>query len=252
MVEKKLLMLILNWVEQGLQFGFQLNNKELLIMKIGIIDDDSKLAESISVIFNMWFEKSAITSANAIFRLPNVDIDANINWINEEDICVLILDEKLMLGQNGSVTYAGHELVERIRRRIPDLPIFILTGFSIEESLRNSESSIEYILSKNDFTDNAEEREKWISRIVRAGNSFYSSRQSLLTKLTRLAEKIALGTASDEEVLRIAEIREQIGIAHWSESLSNKYYQVLKLEELCEKANELTVQIYEMLKMEGF
>lgn len=220
-------------------------------MKVGIIDDSSTLAESISRIFDLWFEKSGITNATAVYSLPNVDIEANITWIVNEDVCVLVLDEKLMVGQEGSVTYAGHELVERIRRRIPDMPIFILTGFSVEESLKNSESSIEYILSRNDFTDNAQERDKWISRIVRAGNRFFNSRQNLLSELTTLAKKIAQGTANSAESQRIAEIREQIGIAHWSESLTSKYGQVVELDELCKKADELANQITEILKKEG-
>lgn len=217
-------------------------------MIIGLIDDVRGFAESVVNNVSMWLESQKINETTIVYHYPDKDINDSISWIVNEPVSVLILDERLGINQESQVDYKGHDLVQLVRSRIPDLPIYILTDFQNDDCLVNTQDSIEFIISKDKFL--SEQMNVWFNRFMRSGNRFYQNRKEVFCELTMLAEKIAIGEADDDDKQRIASLREEICIAHWSETLNNKSSLLNELNEVNQKAYNLITKLNEIIKNE--
>lgn len=217
-------------------------------MIIGLIDDFRGYAESVVNNVSMWLESQNINETTIVYHYPDKDINDSISWIVNEPVSVLILDEKLGISQESQVDYKGHDLVQLVRSRIPDLPIYILTNYQDDDCLLNTQDSIEFIISKDKFI--SEQMNVWFNRFMRSGNRFYQNRKKVFNELTRLAEKIAIGEGNDDDKQRIASLREEIGIAHWSETLNNKSSLLNELNDINQKAFNLVTKLKEIINTE--
>jgi hypothetical protein len=135
------------------------------------------------------------------------------SWITEQDVAVMLLDERLheqkTIGKP-YVDYNGHDLVDYIRKRFKTLPIFVITSFSDDDELVDKFSDVEAIIPREVFTDKPKE---YVPRFLRAGQKFIDTFQGELSELSERAKKIALGRAKRADVKRANAIRESLNLA---------------------------------------
>jgi hypothetical protein len=204
---------------------------------IAIIDDKEASLKSF---------KRQITNAlerlypewKVIARKPFLDISEYPQWVIENEISVLILDEQLdgeavVDGKNAE--YSGHDLVKELRKRFKDLPVYSISSYAVSEDLKKSLSYFNLILSTGDF-DNDNDTDNYINLFVRSGINFYNEYQKELGRLGELSTKIAIGEATHEDLEEITSLQTRLLIPHITAGLENRE---VYLNELGKKIDEI-------------
>ena len=116
---------------------------------IGVVDDRStqrrQLVRGIdtSDVLPEGWRSLGINPLNTITEYPN--------WINENDVAALVLDERLQEQQADvevHVNYDGHDVVDYLRKTIPDFPIFIVTAAPNDPGLGERFAAVEDIINR--------------------------------------------------------------------------------------------------------
>ena len=135
--------------------------------------------------------------------LPRIeDYDS---WINENEVSVLILDERLHEKAEDAVDYAGHEVARHLRERFPDLPQFIITSIDNPDDLDANGGDLEAVLSRTTFNKAAA---TYVQRMLRIGQSFYDENEGKLSRLAQLSEKLVLEHLSEDEDAELRALRQ--------------------------------------------
>ncbi|EJL73335.1 hypothetical protein [Chryseobacterium populi] len=134
-----------------------------------------------------------------------------LNFINETDIGVLILDERLHESSTGqqSVNYNGSDLVKFLRQYLKNFPIYSITSYHEDDELENQFSQFDEIIAREAFYSKAEE---YVERFVRAGQRFLDDHSTQLLKLSELSELIAKGTATEDNLKELRIVQESLNI----------------------------------------
>jgi CheY-like chemotaxis protein len=178
--------------------------------KIALVDDSKDQRETYKKLLSL-FLKAKESSLEVIDIFPFKEFTDYYSWIIDENIVVLIFDEKLYNDSDVGlepVNYNGSFLVKKIRERFKDIPIFTLTNFPDDEELQRNFNQFEYILSKNDFA------QKHVDIILRASQRYLDENQKQLALFDNLTKKIASGNAegNDIEVLKALQVKLQIPV----------------------------------------
>src|SRR5690348_6700583 len=99
------------------------------MQKIAIIDDNSSQSGTLKKIFNYYLKK-ANSDMVAIDQFPFRNPDDYLDFIYENNVRLLILDEKLNqlpTPEGVPVEYRGNELVDFLRERLKDFPIVMVS-----------------------------------------------------------------------------------------------------------------------------
>jgi hypothetical protein len=176
--------------------------------RIAIVDDSKDQRETYKKLLSLFLKgKNSFLEVIDIF--PFKEITDYYSWIVDENIVALIFDEKLYNDStNGMdpVDYNGSFLVEKIRQRFKDIPIFTLTNYPDDEDLQRNFSQYEYILSKSDFT------EKHVDIILRASQRYLAENQQQLSEYDILTRKIASGNAEENDITRLNALQVKLQI----------------------------------------
>lgn len=142
---------------------------------------------------------------------PFLDKTEYLNFINEMDIGVLILDERLHESSTGqqSVNYNGSDLVKFLRQYLKNFPIYSVTSYHEDDELENQFSQFDEIIARESFYSKAEE---YVERFVRAGQRFLDDHSTQLLKLSELSELIAKGTATEDNLKELRIVQESLNI----------------------------------------
>lgn len=206
---------------------------------IGIIDDreqDRKLiVETIG--FGIAEDEWEIIDNAPLLRL--IDYPA---WITENEISVLIVDEIFDALINGkAVDYQGHDIVSFVRKRMPSLPIFVITAYENREPLLKRYKHVEEIISRIAFGRNPD---NFIPRIIRSAQKFLSVYENELNDLSNFAQKAASGQAiSNDELSRVEAIRLHLGIAFPIESIWDINNWDKEARKLVDKLEKLRIEL---------
>ena len=94
---------------------------------IGIVDD----RDDVRTIMLDTVELALSDGWEAIAIPPLSSLDSYPSWISQEEIVVLLIDERLneVANVNGAVDYEGHDLVDYMRQHMPEFPIFVVTSY---------------------------------------------------------------------------------------------------------------------------
>ncbi len=167
-----------------------------------IVDDNHEQAETVQTNIEIELAKTKLPfHVNIIFPYENTE--EYFAYFSANDVCVLIIDEKLNAKPNKegvSVDYMGHDLVSVIRGRHKDLPIYTITGYSTDAEVLNKFSEYEYIIGRKEFYAHAD---KYVPLMVRAATKFVDRFSSALGELTQIAQEIAAGESSPEKLERL-------------------------------------------------
>jgi hypothetical protein len=170
---------------------------------------------------------------------PFEDIDNYITWIKDNDIAILILDEKLQEVASGSkVSYNGSLLIEKIRGTLKEFPVFIITSYPNEPDLQSKFPLFDEILERDTFYNKSDE---YVARFLRAGQRFLTTHISQLKQISDLSQKIALGTATNDEKKNLAALQTFIGLPY--SHLSNREEWLKEYEGKLKELEEISSKI---------
>lgn len=159
-------------------------------------------------------------------------------WLVGNEIQVLMVDQ--VLGDQAppnepALSYKGHGVVESIRKKLPNFPAYIFTS-QRDEDLPNHEGEAEDVIERGEFNKNPE---KFVARMVRAGQRFHEEHERQLREMTRLAIRVANGTASREEKKQLNNLQISLGTPSGAainvkreEALAGAEEKVTELEQL--------------------
>lgn len=208
---------------------------------IGIIDDREDFRTTLRRTIDLSIKKQMLPWIT-IDIFPFQDMKDYISWIKENEISILILDERLQEGNHSAknVNYNGSKLIEFIRDSLPEFPVFAITNYPKDPDLQKKFPLFDEILGRDDFFKKSDE---YTVRFTRAGQRFLDVYNSQLTKLSDLSKKVAIGTADDNDLNELKALQEYLNIPFASLIFSNreewlKLYQA-KMDELAQISNRI-------------
>lgn len=208
------------------------------MFNIGIVDDRKDLRETLSRLIDVSL-KINHPEWSVIDVAPFDNVEDYFSWIIENDIAVLILDEKLQEIKS-NVKYNGSDLIKKIRKKLKDFPVFAITSYPEEPDLKNQFSLFDEILDRDEFTNKTDD---YIFRFIRSGQRFLETHATHLLKISELSEKIAIGKGSDEEKDELKALQTLLGLSQ-NDNLSRedwlKQYEA-KLDDLEKISSKIDV-----------
>lgn len=204
--------------------------------KIAIVDDNTD--HSGTVKNNIELELAALGSSLEVMTVvPFKEINDYFAFIEANDVCVLILDEKLNdqgVDQEGPVSYKGSDLVSALRTQLKNMPIFALTVIPTEHNLLQKFSEYELIISRTEFYDNSE---KYVPIFLRAAKSYLNDNLNDLSAFNDLTRSVAGGNDDNEakKKLQALQVKMELpfsGFADRDSWLDEYEKQIAALEEI--------------------
>ncbi len=197
---------------------------------IGLIDDKDKSRRAFMLKLNLELEKS-FPEWKVIDSKPFKEIKTYHQWILENEISVLIIDERLdeeKLDDGSYVTYFGSDLVKELRVFLKDFPIYCITNIEITEQLRNALGYFNLTLSRKSFDDDIY---NYLNLFIKSGISFYTEFKNELSRLGELSVLIASGKATQDNIKELQSIQTRLIIPHFSEDISSRESYLSELEK---------------------
>lgn len=185
---------------------------------IGVIDDRDKDREMIVSGIRLGNKEDGWIIVD---DLPLPSLDEYPAWISQNKICALVidelLDEKIIKGV--AVDYRGHDLVDYIRKRIPTLPIFVITAHANDDILQERFKDVEEIIARDEF---GRLYKNYVPRIIRSAQQYLNIFQNDLNELSIIAQKTAMGEeVSFDEYYRAQAIKTKLDIAFTTDDILN-------------------------------
>jgi hypothetical protein len=167
---------------------------------IAIIDDNMEHSGTVQTNIELGLEELG-SNLKVITSLPFKNPNDYFAYLNENEVSVLILDEKLndlSIDEHGPVGYKGSELVTLLRAKLPDFPIFALTVIPTEGDLIDKYSEYEDIISREEFYKDAN---KYVPKFWRAAKNYLNANVEEFSEYNELTQLIAGGN-NDPEMLK--------------------------------------------------
>jgi len=161
---------------------------------------------------------------------PQVHLEDYLQLILEHHALLLILDERLneeVPPHGPTNVQPGHVVVDFVRRREPELPIYVITNYDGDPDLRERFPQVEDIISRQEFLARPEQ---WIPRMLRAATQYASRRETELVRLSELASRVALDTASPGEIRELKALQTRLDLRSPSPTLAKRSELVSQLE----------------------
>ena len=172
---------------------------------IAIIDDRKDKLETMSLVVASMLKKLKLDADwSVISEQPTPNERDVLNWLDQHDATVLVTDWRLNEGATNKrvVNYEADSLIRAIRARRPTFPIFVVTGF--EPDARAHLGEVENVFTREHFTENLAEI---LPQMVRAGLRRYEQEKNLLSRMDKLARKVATGKASDKDRTELSSLQ---------------------------------------------
>jgi len=216
---------------------------------IGIIDDKKSQRESAQRIISNYLSEN-YGEWECVDTYPFRDKVDYVNWIVENDIAVLILDEQLTgekSSQGWNVDYDGHDLIVFIRETYPTFPVFAMTAYGAKtQELVDRYNLFEDILEDKDFYSKPEQE---IDRFVRSGQRFTDTNLEELNKVSLVSKLLAEGKqVSQEDISEAKAIQERLGLPFTIDSIKNRSEAVDLLEKELNDFESIISEIESFLK----
>ncbi len=207
---------------------------------IAIVDDN--LDNSNTVRKNLQIALSHIGSdLGVITTLPFKDPEDYFNYLQVNEVVVLILDEKLddqAVDSSGPVSYKGSDLISILRAKLKELPVFVITVIPSERELDDKSQEFEQIIKRQDFYDFTD---KYASRIWRSANNYLHEREQELSQFALLSARFASGLADDNDLVSLRALQSKLEIPFSGFAERNKWLD--EYQKQLARLNEIIVAI---------
>ncbi len=204
--------------------------------KIAIIDDNIDHSDTVKTNIDLALAEIP-SSLEVITSLPFRNPEDYFNFIQQNDVCVIILDEKLndlAIDENGPVGYKGSDLVTVLRQKLKELPIFALTTYDSAEELADKFGDYEDIISRKEFYDNSE---KFVPKFWRAAKNYLKENIDEFSQFNELTKEISGGNKDPELIKKLKALQVKLelpysGFEDRNTWLNEYEKQITSLEEL--------------------
>lgn len=177
--------------------------------KIAIIDDDTD--QSGTVKDNLELSLNEIGSdLEVITSTPFQDPNDYFEFINKNEVCVLILDERLndkSNDGNAPVDYLGSELVTALRRKLIEFPIFTITNYTGDGDLKEKYCEYEDVIIRKDFLFNTQ---KYAPKIWRSAKNYLKENIDELSLFNELTKEISGGNKNPDMLRKLQALQVKI------------------------------------------
>lgn len=170
------------------------------------------------------------------------------SWIAENEVAVLLVDEKLdnrSTGPTGHVRYKGHDLVKSLRARNKTLPIYFLTDYASNPTVKDQVTAVDGTFDKGAFR---RDRAEYIKRMTRRGKDYFNSVKDQLTDLNTLSLKIAKGEATAKERADAKAIQTSLELPLLTESFNTRSEWLAEYEQKVKEFEKLKKEVQKYLK----
>lgn len=134
------------------------------------------------------------------------------DWLVKQNVRVLIADQVLNEQKapgGGVVNYKGSEVTAAVRKRLPDIPIYLLTAHVDDADIPQNLGKIEAVIHRGEFSGQAP---AWMERMMRAADAFINRDRALLTRLSELSQKSATSKLNAEEAKELGAVQTALEI----------------------------------------
>jgi hypothetical protein len=216
---------------------------------IGLIDDRNNQRKSFMRKLNLRLE-ALYPDWKIIDSKPFKTPEEYRQWVLENEISVLIIDERLNEESLADGTYApdlGSEVVKKLRDYFKDLPIYCITNIDITEELKSALQYFNLILSRSKFDADLD---NYLNSFIRSGIIFYTAYKEELALLGELSEKIAKGIATVDEVKEAHSLQMRLVIPHLTEELTSREVYLKDLETQIDEIKKLQQELLNSLNQD--
>lgn len=215
------------------------------MINIGLIDDRNEQRTTLAGLLDVTLMDMQIDNFKIIDSLPLNGMEDYISWIKENDIVVLLLDERLCEGSG--VDYRGSDLVVYLRKVFKDFPIYAITSYSEDEDLKKKFADFDDVIPREVFV---KQPEVFVSRFVRAGKAFWQWQKGNLDRLGELSKKAAMLEASEEETKEIERLQTALQIP-FTPFISSKEEWLVQYQEKVNELEQLSEKIAAFIKKQN-
>lgn len=218
------------------------------MLEVIIIDDREEVGKRTADRFTRYFQKNNLLW-EAKFLLPLEDKKDYIRYIIDNKVILIVIDERLDVPVNGkTVNYSGHDIVELIRKRNKEIPIFIITAFDESDELLLMEGQADGIISRGKFS-NVQDSNQIIMRLVRSTHRYLQNYSKEYEDLATLSHKVVTGKATESESKRLTALRAKLAVEtgieatrkEWLDSLGSE---IRDLKDLINTAKKIISDYY--------
>lgn len=156
---------------------------------VWLIEDDEEQADQ----YGRLLEIASGYQFQVKYVAPMPNIADYVNLLTDNRTGAIIIDQRL--SELSGVIYEGIEVAELLRAARPELPIFILTQHSNDDLLLEKESSVEFVMGKDEL---AKRDAAYAARILRNMGRYEASLNEKQQKLKELIDR-KLSDGLDEE-----------------------------------------------------
>jgi hypothetical protein len=215
---------------------------------IGLIDDKDKSRRAFMLKLKLKLEEN-YPSWSILDSKPLKEKEDYKQWILENDISILIVDERLdeeRLDDGSYVNYFGSDLVKELRTYFKDFPIYCITNVEITEKLNQTLHYFNLILSRQKFDDDID---NYLNSFIRSGISFYTEFKKELSRLGELSNIIANGEETPENIDEIQSLQTKLILPHIVEDIKSREEYLEKLENQIESIKSMQNELVKLLNM---
>lgn len=217
---------------------------------VAIIDDRKDVRERLAKRIARHLKEE-----NVNWKTISLDPLSNIkdyqNWIINEKIVFLLIDERLSEEPLSDSTFSGHnghDLVKEIRQTNKQLPIFMITAHVDDEEIEAMKGEFDDVISRTSLEEMSSSRQ-YVKRFVRQTQTYLQNFQKEYERLAELSGLIALEKATENEINEIKALQTKLELplsgfismdrTDWLAELDTKTNEIEKLakelEELIKK-----------------
>lgn len=179
---------------------------------IAIIDDNLDQSGTLKKLLEHFLQKFG-SDLTVITQFPFQKIEDYFDFIERNEICVLILDERLndqSSEDSGPVDYKGNELVVELRKRLKDFPIFMVTTYAPDDDLLAKFNQFEYILTRQEITEDEGGGNRFVPIIIRSAQRFLDSNNKELGEFNELTKRVASGENNPDLLDRLKALQTKL------------------------------------------
>jgi len=182
-------------------------------IKIAVIDDREDARTLVTSVIEDAISNLEITDKWAVLSIaPLATLKDYADWVNNERVGILVIDERLGEIPDASgktANYTGSDLVSLLRKQNKEMPIYGVTSYPDDTSLKEHFALFNEVVKRDDFTAKAAQ---YVDRFLRMYKNFLETNEKELSELSKISKKIALGTATSAEKKRAHAIQESLEI----------------------------------------
>lgn len=215
--------------------------------RIAVIDDRIKDRMLVVEALNDAIESTDLSDEWEVIQSdPLIEAGEYASWLNEHQIDVLVIDERLFEASTGLRTpgYLGSDAVEAIRYTHKGLPILGISADTNTKEFNDRFGLFDDIIVRDELTNDPV---SYFKRFTRKADNLLDDHKADLAKLSIISTEIATGSATDEQIEHARSIQEALSIPLTVTNIAKRQEWIAEYARQVELLEDIQQQIDELL-----